>query len=273
MELSNKKRIQPMFKWMGGKTRLSKYLSTLVPDEFDTYFEPFIGAGSLLLTIQPSKFYISDISKELINVWKTLTSRELTDTVIKNLVILNSVHNYTTYYDMRDNYNSLPILDSKHATILIYLMHYCFNGVYRTNPKGEFNTPFNKSYKPIKVEKLYKINEYLEDTMHKIKCQDFAKTLVDAKKGDFVYLDPPYDNEDYKKHHYDHVENMEDFQLRLFNEVEKLNERGVKFMMTNSATERILNLYSKYNIELIEFKNVMSKNRQKKQNQIIIKNY
>lgn len=272
--IKDKKKIKPFFRWMGGKSRFTKQLMSRLPKDFNIYFEPFVGAGSLLLALQPERFYISDSSKALINTWKTMSNSEATMNVISTISNLNVVHSLSTYYDMRDLYNHLIVYNSKHAATLIYLMHYCFNGVYRTNPRGEFNSPFNNSLKPINTDKFKIINNYLENSMHEIRHQDFAKTLEFARKGDFVYLDPPYDNEAYKKHHYEHSETMEEFQLRLFNEVEKLNEKGVKFMMTNASTERIINLYSpKYYVEEIEFKNIMRGDRTKKQTQLIIRNY
>lgn len=281
-----KQNIKPFVKWAGGKTQLLSELLKYIPNKFNTYFEPFVGGGALLFALQPKSFVINDSNVDLISAYRMF----LTDDNVRKLMIAlsdyemhHSANPEQYYYSIR-NMDSNPEFrnindDRLYATRLIYLNKACFNGLYRTNSRGQFNVPFGKK----SVVKLYdrnnflNISQYFMNSNAVIENIDYAKSVQKAKKEDFVYFDPPYDNSEEK--HLFTTYNGNSFgkqeQIRLFETFKELSNKGVYCMLSNSNTEFIRNLYKDYNIhEVYARRNINSKGGGRgKVSELIITNY
>ena len=139
---------KPFVKWAGGKRQIIDKLKELVPYEYDTYYEPFVGGGALLFELAPKKAVINDYNTELINVYNVLCDDEKFKLMCKALNRHEANHSEDYYYKVRNkdrnknSYNRLA--DYTKAARTIYLNKACFNGLYRVNSKNEFNVPFGK---------------------------------------------------------------------------------------------------------------------------------
>lgn len=249
--------LQPFLKWAGGKRQLLPILKTKIPEKYNRYYEPFVGAGALLFEIQPKKAVINDINSELINCYKVI--KEDLDDLIQDLSQHKNEKEY--YYcvrdlDRSDGYRNLR--DIKKASRIIYLNRTCYNGLFRVNSQGQFNVPFGKYKNPKIVDEivLKAINHYLTNNSVEIRNLDFEDALSDAKKGDFVYIDPPYDpvsdTSSFTGYSIDGFGKEE--QKRLKSVFDSLDERGCKVMLSNSATPFIRDLYQDYHQITVEAK-------------------
>lgn len=178
---------QPFIRWAGSKRQHLPLLKSFWSDKFARYVEPFAGSAILFFNLNPTRALLGDINKELISTFKTV--RDHPTQVYRTLKAIpkGPVH----YKRVRkENPNSLAPV--KRAARFIYLNRYCFNGLYRTNLKGEFNVPYGgqKSGSIPTQEHLVGAASHLKRAT--LFCGDFRKTLSKVKRGDFVYLDPPY---------------------------------------------------------------------------------
>jgi DNA adenine methylase len=187
---------KPFVKWAGGKRQLIPILNENLPDTFGTYFEPFLGGGALLFHMlterQGQKCSISDLNSDLVLSYTTI--RDRTEALITSLK--NHERNYqkdskSYYYSIRE---SNPRSQIEKTSRLIFLNRTCFNGLYRVNSKGKFNVPLGKYSNPniVNEDNLRSVSHILQSRKVAIQCRDFESVLRDAKKGDLVYFDPPY---------------------------------------------------------------------------------
>lgn len=242
----------PIVKWVGGKRQLMFELLKNMPKDYNRYFEPFIGGGALFFELQPNNAYISDMNEELINLYQVV--RDNVDELITDL----QKHDISKEYfmeirniDRTEEYQNWS--DIKKASRFIYLNRTCFNGMYRVNSKGEFNVPFGHYKNPriLDENNLRNCSHLLQRT--EIKQADFSEILKKVKKGDFVYFDPPYVplNEtssftSYTKEGFDI-----DMQFKLRDVCDELDSMGVKFMLSNSDTKLVNELYANYEIKKV----------------------
>ena len=242
----------PVIKWAGGKRQLIFDLTKNMPKEYNRYFEPFIGGGALFFETQPENGYISDLNVELINLYYVIKND--VDLLIEDL----KKHEVSKKYflkirevDRKPTYKNWSSVEK--ASRFIYLNRTCFNGLYRVNSQGQFNVPYGNYSNPriIDGNNLYNCSELLKNTQ--IECKSFTSILDEVKKGDFVYLDPPYvplnqtsSFTSYTKEGFDI-----DMQFTLRDVCDELNERGVLFLLSNSDTPEINELYSNYTIKKV----------------------
>ena len=272
---------KPFVKWAGGKRQIIDKLKEYVPDEYDTYYEPFVGGGALLFELAPKKAVINDLNEELMNVYNCLCNEEKFKKMCNLLNHYEAEHSEEFYYEIRNKdknknaYNRLS--DYTKAARTIYLNKACFNGLYRVNSKNEFNVPFGKKTKINTYEgsNLITVSNYL--TMNDIKIQsvDFEESLKTAKKGDFVYIDPPYDSDTSTFNNYTDDGFGKEEQRRLAKVYKDLDKRGVYVMLSNHNTNLINELYKDYHIHIIEAKRNINANGKKrgKVEEVIITNY
>lgn len=272
---------KPFVKWAGGKRQIIDKLKEYVPDEYDTYYEPFVGGGALLFELAPKKAVINHLNEELMNVYNCLCNEEKFKKMCNLLNHYEAEHSEEFYYEIRNKdknknaYNRLS--DYTKAARTIYLNKACFNGLYRVNSKNEFNVPFGKKTKINTYEgsNLITVSNYL--TMNDIKIQsvDFEESLKTAKKGDFVYIDPPYDSDTSTFNNYTEDGFGKEEQRRLAKVYKDLDKRGVYVMLSNHNTNLINELYKDYHIHIIEAKRNINANGKKrgKVEEVIITNY
>lgn len=249
--------VAPVLKWVGGKRQLMDEIKRYLPEDINkrAYYEPFIGGGAVLFELQPKKAIINDVNEELINVYKTIK-----DSVEELISILEKHENTSEYfYDIRDldrdkaKYQTLS--DVERAARILYLNKTCFNGLFRVNSSGEFNVPYGKYKNPNIVNEitLRAVSNYFNENKIEFRCGDFEEAIKGIRKNSFVYLDPPYDPVSdsssftgYAKGGFGREE-----QIRLKEMVDRLTEKGIKVMLSNSYTDFILELYSEYRIEIV----------------------
>lgn len=241
----------PFLKWVGGKRQLMNEIEPLIPSKISTYYEPFIGGGAVLLNQQPKKAVINDYNAELINVYAVV--RDQVEELIEDLATHKNESDYFYSIRVQDREEGFDQLSSlKRASRVIYLNKTCFNGLYRVNSSGEFNTPFGRYKNPNIVNEsvLRAVSKYLQNNNIELISGDFEDALKGARRGAFVYLDPPYDPISKSSNFTGYVEGGfgVDQQERLRDVCVKLHEKGVKFLLSNSATPLIKNLYKDFEI-------------------------
>jgi DNA adenine methylase len=250
---SAKIRCRPFLKWVGGKSQLLPELRRRLPRQFGRYFEPFIGGGALFFNLQPRRAYISDINPELINAYQVVQHS------VEELISDLSQHVYEKeyFYRVRALDHSADFLESSkvaRASRLIFLNKTCFNGLYRVNSKGLFNTPFGKYTNPtiLDSDNLRACSAALADIDIQQAPFDALEALVG--KNDFVYFDPPYvplsvtaNYTGYTRDGFDL-----DMQRRLYELCCRLDARGAYFMLSNSSAPFVVQLYQRFNLEFVD---------------------
>lgn len=273
------KLVAPVVKWVGGKRQLLDQIVPLLPKKITSYCEPFFGGGAVLFAIQPHKAIINDLNIDLITVYEVIKNH------VDDLIISLLKHENTQYYfykirDIdRDKEVYQNMSDIEKASRLIYLNKTCYNGLFRVNQAGEFNSPFGHYKNPNIVNEpvLRAVSKYFNHNEITFLSEDFSTTLDRLKKGTFVYLDPPYDPVSdtasftgYNKGGFDKNE-----QIRLKNCCDHLTNKGIKFMLSNSATDFIKELYKDYEISIVKAKRAINvdANKRGEIDEVIIRNY
>lgn len=265
--------VKPFLKWAGGKRQLAEKIVRFIPANPKTYYEPFVGAGAILFAKQPKKAIINDLNEQLCLTYEVIRDN------IEELIEVLQLHKKANenigaqhFYDVRemdrDTVNFYNLNKVEKAARMIYLNKTCYNGLYRVNSSGLFNTPYGRYKNPAicESEVLRAIHNYFEKNEITILNEDFAVAVEDAEKGDFVYFDPPYDSPNctnftgYQAGGFD-----QDEQLRLRDLMLDLTDRGVKCLLSNAATDFIKEEFSTekctgFTIEHVEAKRNINSN-------------
>ena len=257
--------VHPFVKWAGGKTQLLEVIESHLPETFNRYFEPFVGGGALLFKLQPKAFSINDSNEELICVYKCLEKNELFELLKNELLKHEESHSEEYYYQVREmdkleGFNNLPIY--VRAGRMIYLNKACFNGLYRVNSKGYFNVPSGKK----KVVNCFdkktfdNLNLFFKNRKPVITSIDFEEAVKNAKTGDFVYFDPPYDTWEEKNSFTSYDKNTfgKEEQIRLAKVFKELSDKGVYVMLSNHNTKFINELYKGFHITVVPAKRMIN---------------
>ena len=242
---------KPILKWSGGKRQFLPILLKNIPHKFNTYFEPFIGGAALLISLYSlnkiGDFVISDTNKDLYNLYQTI--KEDPQQLIDELNNINFKNNKEDYYNARELFNSSsdPI---ERSALIIYLNRHGYNGLYRVNSNNKFNVPFGKYNNPGMPSpgNIMALSELFQSCI--IMNSDFELTVNNAKKGDFVYFDPPYMPLSKTSYFtgYTHSGFDEKDQERLAKIFHELSDKGVYVMESNSSTYFIKDLYKDFNL-------------------------
>ncbi|MGL5712531.1 MAG: DNA adenine methylase [Brevinema sp.] len=261
------KKIKPFIKWVGGKRNLVAHLHTKMPERYTHYYEPFVGGGSLFFSLNLNNGYISDINSHLINTYCVV--KNSVEHLIFLLEIHRQLHCKEYYYYAREQFNEEkdPI---RLAAWFIYLNKSCYNGLYRVNKKGKFNVPVGSPVKPIVFDWKNLVVCSLALQKAVISCHEFDKLVPEC--GAFYYLDPPYYGQ-YSS--YDTIRFGEKEHIRLYEFCREINEVGGYFLLSNSDTEFVRELYKEYIIEEVDVhKSISCKgNGRKKSKELLIRNY
>jgi DNA adenine methylase len=214
---------QPVIKWSGSKRKLAKFIVPHIPEN-GTYFEPFIGGGSILGAVGPRKSYAGDVIPELIALWNTIKDSpdELAEKYEKHW---NGLQNegHTYYYKVRESFNK-----KRGPAELLFLSRTCVNGLIRFNSAGDFNNSLHHTRPGIHPVTLAQIIHEWSGLTSKTTFlnTDYKKLLAKAKKNDVVYLDPPYMG---NKGRYQKI----DFKFEeLWNTLEELNMKQVHWVLS-----------------------------------------
>jgi DNA adenine methylase len=301
--MQNKIKRSPLF-YVGDKYKLMKQLIGLFPQEVDTFYEPFVGGGTVFLNIKANKYFLNDNDKNLINIHKFLIgSSDNPDSFFKNVEKIIKKYRLSrsykediipaslkkewkkTYFAKfnKEGYEKLRVCVNKHIKndplILYILLIYGFNRMLRFNGGGKFNLPvgnvdFNKNV----VNALNSYFDFVQDKKITLSSKDFRKYFANKKysKGDFIYLDPPYliTASEYNKRWDQKAE------ADLLKTIDGLNKKGVKFALSNvthyngSKNDLLIDWMKKYKTHKIESNYISYHNNGKKQiREVLITNY
>ena len=277
--MKKNKLVAPVLKWVGGKRQLLDVLTPLLPKRITVYCEPFVGGGALLFNLQPKIVYINDINSELIRVYEVIKND------VESLIIaLQKFKNEAEYfYAVRDwdrdktKYASLSNVEK--AARILYLNKTCYNGLFRVNNAGEFNTPFGNYRNPniVNAPVLRAVSLYLNSAKIHFTSSDYAEILKPLPKNVFVYLDPPYDpvSDTSSFTGYSKTGFSREEQVRLRKCCDELHKRGLKFMLSNSATDFIIEQYAAYHIIIVKAKRAINSNGAKRGevDEVVVRNY
>ncbi len=301
--MSETKLQKPFLKWVGGKTQIMKNVIDKIPKEMNNYHEPFLGGGSVLLAVlslqKQNEIAISgricayDINGSLINVYKNVQSNkdELFSYISKYIEEYDSIVNIKGdnkvstiekaktskecyYYWVRSIFNSMDKNTVEYSAIFMFLNKVGFRGMYREGPNG-----FNISYGHYKKTPTIVTREELDsisDLIQNVEFiqSDFNNSINNAEIGDYVYLDPPYAPENDKSF----VGYTKDgFGLEahksLFNEITKLDQKNIKFAMSNAKVELVMDHFKDYKHEdIVARRAINSKNPGSTTTEVIIYN-
>jgi DNA adenine methylase len=228
-------------------------LKNLVPTQYGTYYEPFLGGGALFLALQRKKAVVNDTNPELINCYRVVC--DSVEDLIAVLQEHDARHNEDYYYEVRDwdrapDFSNRPSVER--AARIIFLNKTCYNGLFRVNSQGQFNVPYGRYKDPNIVDAgvLRAVSKYLNSSDIEFRQVDFEEAIADARPGDFIYFDPPYDPASntasftgYDLNGFGKAE-----QERLKRCIDDLTTEGrrCKVLLSNAATPFITNLYRGY---------------------------
>ncbi len=261
-------------RYPGGKSKFLYFLTDFLPQKEEIrgrYIEPFVGGGSVFLYTKPTEALISDLNKELIELYKgiKLYPHKVWE------VFSSFPEGKEAYYEIRGmEYKTQPLY--YRAARTLYLNRTCFKGMWRHSPKGNFNVGYGGEARRwvvthkniIELSKVFRKAE--------ISSCDFAETLSKVQKNDFVFLDPPYKpgEKEMGTAHYINGKFSFDEQVRLALTMKNLENISFKWMMTNSDHSEILNLYKGYNVIKIPFGTSSSLGiRTSKSKEVLISNF
>ncbi|MGE5587010.1 MAG: DNA adenine methylase [Clostridia bacterium] len=239
---------RPFVKWAGGKGQLVEDLAARLPGDYSAYHEPFVGGGALFFHLAPGTAFLSDLNEELINAY--LAVKNDCDALIRSLQKYRNERAY--YYEVRalDPATLDPV---ERASRFVYLNKTCYNGLYRVNRQGKFNVPYGRYKNPVYADEVQLRLASKVLACADIKVADFEIVLEQAKPGDFVYFDPPYQPisatanfTSYTRDAFD-----ESQQKRLATVFRELDRRGCYLMLSNSDSPLVRGLYSRFRIETV----------------------
>lgn len=258
---------RPFLKWVGGKRSILPELLKRMPENYDAYHEPFMGGGALFFAVNPKEAYLSDVNFHLVLTFKAV--RDDVEVLIRQLKIHERLHNKEYYLKAR--YKLFKEKDTtKLAALFIYLNKTCFNGLYRVNKGGGFNVPMGDYKNPpiLDEENLRSASKVLKNVDIEQHGFDHTKII----KNDFYYIDPPY-HETYSGYDGSGFGDKEHVKLADF--CKKIDEKGAFFMLSNSDTPFVRELYKSYTIETVSASRMVSckAHQRGKENELIIRNY
>lgn len=270
--------VKPFVKWVGGKTQLLPTIREMMPPNFHRYFEPFVGGGALFFDLRPRRAVINDINLALITTYKQLRmNANLVNVQLRLLDESIAEMGEPYFYEIRKIFNAKmkkDEYDSQLAAIFIFLSKHSFNGLYRQNKHGEYNSPSNHEIGPsTPKEILFADSGVLKNV--EILCTDFEEALESAGRDDFVFLDSPYvplNTTSFDKYTASGFskENHE----RLARVFRDLDARGCHCMLTNHNTDFIRQLYHDFNWKEVSVRRAInSDGAHRRGKEIIITNY
>lgn len=283
---TNVKLPKPFVKWAGGKTQLLSKIKENLPEVIDNYYEPFVGGGAVLFNILKHKnvqySYINDLNSELINLY-TVVQSNVEDLIEDLKEHENSKEYYVEVRKLdRDPEVYSQLNDVQRASRFLFLNKTCFNGLYRVNKQGHFNTPFGDYKNPCicDVKNLQECSLYLKNVnLYNVSYIDFIFKIYsnEDSDNDFFYFDPPYlpltKTSNFTSYTSDGF-GIEDHK-KLKEVCDYLHGLGVKFLMSNSSCDEIRDLYKNYKVMELSAKRNINSSGDKRGNvtELLIKNY
>jgi DNA adenine methylase len=284
-KFSKTREFQPFVKWVGGKRNVLNQLLENFPKDFNNYHEPFLGGGAVFFELYSrglldgKTVYLSDINSELINAFEMV--KKSPNKLLTQLEKYRKQHNKEFYYQIRAldrTGNFLELSKLERATRFIYLNKTCFNGLYRVNRNGQFNTPMGSYKNPniVATDRILNSSKALQNV--NLRSIPYNKIIKDVSKDDLVYFDPPYYplNKTSKFTSYNENQFLDDKQYELYELSKSLDKKACYVVQSNSDTAFIKDLYTEFNVQaIIMASRAINSNAQKRQKiqELFISNY
>ena len=248
-------------KWVGGKQRSLKHILPHVPASFRRYHEPFLGGGAVFLGMGEAGLlsngslppFLSDFNHILAATWREVQTHPRETAEL--LELFRNLDSEQLYLDLRIYLNEHHADDEgrwesgQYAATFIYLNRAGFNGLFRVNKQGELNASFAKTRPTgkniVQTEAITAASAFLQQTQAVVADQGYLAALDAVKAGDFVYLDPPYDG---TYANYTFPPFTQDDQVQLARRVRGMAAAGASFIISNSDTSLIRELYEGFTI-------------------------
>lgn len=244
---------RPFLKWTGGKRWLISEIQSIIPLQYNRYIEPFLGGGALFFHLHPWPALLSDVNAELITTYRQV--RDNVEAVIARLSRLEICPDL--YRDIRSRKCRLPLT---RAVRFLYLNRTAFNGIYRVNQQGEFNTPFGCKPGTVVCEKDLLRNTSRALQNRRLSVLDFEKAINQASAGDLIYADPPYttkhNNNGFRR--YNEVLFSWKDQERLAECCSRAFRRGAHVIVSNACHDPLIKLYTGFCIKRISRQSLIS---------------
>jgi DNA adenine methylase len=242
-----------------------------MPTDWSNYWEPMVGSGALFFHVAPKKAILADLNPDLMNFYRVL--RDDTSELVDRLKNLRASRKL--YYHMRD---TRPRSRLDRAVRFAYLNRLCWNGLYRVNKEGKFNVPIGDRL-PRTLWSTRELRAAAKTlALAELATGDFRSTLRKAKRGDFVFLDPPYPRGAPVKTGFNRY--CSDFfsladHKRLGRTVRSLDKRGVAMMILLGSSKSILSCYPKFDRKRVRSKSLISRNPSSRRlvDEIVLTNY
>jgi DNA adenine methylase len=225
----------PIVRWAGSKRKLLPILLRRVPKTYSRYIEPFAGSACMFFALNPDEAILGDLNSALLDTYDTVRMYPL-----RTLRAARSLpQTAVDYYRVRAA--PLPVGRIARAARFLYLNRYCFNGLYRTNAQGRFNVPFGRDTGGFPAEhKFCRSAEILRKA--ELIAEDFSSVIKRARRGDFVYMDPPYASRSRNgRNEYGTESFTPDDIPRLIVGLERLHKQQVQFLLSYSYTDDFIN--------------------------------
>lgn len=274
--------MQSFLRWVGSKKKHYAQLEDIMPKDIQTFYDPFVGGGSLLFMIKPKHAVINDVNQDLMDTYRIMSDKLEFESLVLLLKTLQDIKSEQLYYQIR-SYDKHPDWSKVNRLVValrfIFLNRTAFKGVYRVNEKGFNNVPVDKvritdAFDIVNFKQLQEAHDYLSNhIIHIHSTNQFETLLEEAKEGDFVVLDPPYHNnltQDGGNAIYYGTQFTNDDQKRVADIFKELTKKKVKAIAFNYDTDFILSLYEGF--EIIHPKRKLTL-RKEELNEIFILNY
>lgn len=267
--------VRPFLKWAGGKGRLLAQFEPLFPEKIGDYHEPFLGSGAVFFRLRErigGRAYLSDSIEELVHTFRTV--RDDAESLIRHLG--RHVYESGHYYRVRAQ-NPARLSPPGIAARFIYLNRTGFNGLYRVNKSGRFNVPFGRYTNPTICDAAGLRAAAAALAGADLDRRSFAELPGWAEPGDFVYLDPPYQPLTKTANFTAYTAGGfgENEQRQLAGVCRELDRLGARFMLSNSDTPLIREIYSGFDIRRVFAARAInaSASRRGKVSEVVVRNY
>lgn len=286
--------------WVGGKSNLKSILLENIPEKFNDYYEPFIGGGTLLFALTPLKAKVNDINPWLILVYlsiKFYPTMFINKVLVINEEIMRERNKIECYEKILKKFNKmvkktdLPSDLSKIskeafkkyvliASTFYFLIKRSYGGHMWYDENSDVKCRLGQSQlrerSVLNRDLLLDVSDWLQNSDIKFCYGDYKNLLKTCKKGDFIYLDPPYYKTDVNIiAKYSNTPFTEKDQIELSKIFAKLDKKGCYVMLSNSNHENIEKWYKGFNITELKVRRPLYNKyvSGKKNNELLIKNY
>ena len=251
-----------------------------IPTNYNNYYEPFLGSGTLFQTLKPTKAILNDNDVNLMELWQNMLA--------KSELFCNCVRKFEyTLYINKDQktqkatfklllsiFNKMNFCVAKSA-IFYVLLKYAFRGIFQYRNGGTIYLGFG--FKPrvknliIDLAEIQRIKSNF--TNLKLLNDDFETVIKQSQSNDFIFVDPPYFREGIKDKDFYQKSFTFDDHIRLYKTLKSAHQRNVKWLYTNYNSPQIIDLFKEFNIQKIKATTSSALTTKTTTQEIIISNY